>query len=175
MTAHDLLADLDRRGINIEAHGDRLRYSPRSAVTPDLAGRMKALKAALLAILAGETWEPEVSHDANEANWQAISDADRDYLLGPRDWPDLCPWCGGRLVHRAACDDLRRGWVPIIPFGKHRGRRADELPADYIAWILARDVGSEAFRDKLRRWRQSSPEPGGDRTDSPRMRTGGDP
>ena len=158
MTARDLLAELNQRGITIEAHGDRLRYSPRSAVTPDLAQRMKAHKAALLAILAGETWQPEASisdwHDANEANWQAISDADRDYLLGPRDWPDPCLWCGGRLSHHAVCDELRREWVPIIPFGKHRDRRADELPADYIAWILTRDVGSKAFRDELRRWRE---------------------
>ncbi len=48
----------DSESIHIVAHGNRLRYSPRSAVTPDLAGRMKAHKAALLAILAGQSWNP---------------------------------------------------------------------------------------------------------------------
>ncbi len=37
----DLLADLQQRGVRLEAHGDRLRYRPRSALTPDLAGRLK--------------------------------------------------------------------------------------------------------------------------------------
>ncbi|MAT68931.1 MAG: hypothetical protein CMJ58_05350 [Planctomycetaceae bacterium] len=142
MTAHDLLAELDRRGIAIQAHGDRLRYAPRSAVTPELAARMRQHKRALLAILG----------DANEANWHAVSLADYDYLTGPRRHPRPCPWCGGRLVHNPACDDLRQGWVPTIPFGKHRGRRVDQLPADYVGWILAAEVGGAEFRDQLRRW-----------------------
>ncbi len=53
MSAADLMFDLARSGIRIEAHGDRLRYSPRSAVTPDLAERMKTHKSELLAILRG--------------------------------------------------------------------------------------------------------------------------
>ena len=155
MSAAQLMTDLARLEIHIEAHGDWLRCSPKSAVTPDLVERMKAYKPELLVILAGEPWEPEACHDYNEWCWQAISDADRDYLLGPRNWPDPCPWCGGRMVHGAACNELRREWVPILPFGKHRGRRADDLPADYIDWILTREVGSEGFRDELRRWRET--------------------
>jgi hypothetical protein len=42
------MTDLARLGIHIEAHGDRLRHSPRSAVTPDVAQRMKAHKHELL-------------------------------------------------------------------------------------------------------------------------------
>lgn len=156
MTAYELLAALDRRGITIEAHDDRLRYAPRSAVTPELERLLRAHKEALLAHFAGEPYEPRVSEEANEANWQAISDADRDYLLGPRDWPDPCPWCGGRLVHSETCRELRRQWSPVIPFGKHRGRRADELHRDYIDWILAKGIGDKDFRDELRRWREAS-------------------
>ncbi|MDC0934647.1 DUF3820 family protein [Pirellulales bacterium] len=155
MTAAELLAELNQLGITIKARGDRLRYSPRSAVTPDLAQRMKAHKPAMLAILAGEPWEPDVSADANEANWQAIDDADRDYLLGPRKWPAPCEWCGGRLIHSAVCNDRRRAWAPNIPFGKYRGRRTDELPRGYIDWVLSRKVGPEGFRDELRRWRKN--------------------
>jgi hypothetical protein len=48
MNAADLLLDIERRGIRLEAHGDRLRYHPRSALTPDLLDRLKAHKAELL-------------------------------------------------------------------------------------------------------------------------------
>lgn len=49
MSAAELVADLARRGIRLEAHGERLRYYPRSALTPDLLDRLKAHKAELLA------------------------------------------------------------------------------------------------------------------------------
>ncbi len=52
VNAAKLMADLAQRGIRIEAHGDRLWYSPRSALTPDLTDRMKAHKGELLAILS---------------------------------------------------------------------------------------------------------------------------
>jgi hypothetical protein len=48
-----LLADLSARGIELRADGDRLRFRPRAAVTPDLAARLKAHKARLLAVLQG--------------------------------------------------------------------------------------------------------------------------
>jgi hypothetical protein len=48
-----LLADLAARDIELQAHGDRLRFRPRSAVTPDLAERLTRHKAQLLAILQG--------------------------------------------------------------------------------------------------------------------------
>ena len=47
MTAADLLANLARLGVEVVAYGDRLRYRPRSAVTPDLVERLKTHKAAL--------------------------------------------------------------------------------------------------------------------------------
>lgn len=51
MTATQLLADLSWHGIELVAHGDRLRYRPRLAVTPDLAERLRTHKPELLAIL----------------------------------------------------------------------------------------------------------------------------
>ena len=47
-----LLVELARRGIELRAAGDRLRYRPRSAMTPDLADRLTAHRGDLLAILA---------------------------------------------------------------------------------------------------------------------------
>lgn len=51
MTARELLDALARQGVTVEAHGDRLRYSPREAVTPDLLERLREHKAELLALL----------------------------------------------------------------------------------------------------------------------------
>jgi hypothetical protein len=51
MNAAELLLDLGRLGIRLEADGERLRYFPRSALTPDLLDRLKAHKAELLAVL----------------------------------------------------------------------------------------------------------------------------
>ena len=52
--AFALMEDLAQLGIRLEAHDDRLRFSPRSAVTPDLARRLKACKDQLLAVLRTE-------------------------------------------------------------------------------------------------------------------------
>jgi hypothetical protein len=46
-----LLADLAAHGVELQAHGDRLRFHPRATVTPALAERLKLHKAELLAIL----------------------------------------------------------------------------------------------------------------------------
>ena len=94
VNATDLITDLARLGIRIEAHGDRLRYSPRSAVTPDLTRRMKAHKGELLAILRGDT--PEASADT--ALHAAVADDPETYDAGESieviDPPDPCPKCG---------------------------------------------------------------------------------
>ncbi len=49
----ELLTELDRRGVELRACGEKLRYRPRSALTPELAQRVKAYKPELLAMLAG--------------------------------------------------------------------------------------------------------------------------
>jgi len=119
MNATDLITDLARLGIRIEAHGDRLRYSPRSAVTPDLADRMKAHKGELLAILrrdpdaqvieltdATAVWQtaldrlggdPQFLPDVMEAlrvadaRWDEPEAQDSIQVIDP---PDPCPKCG---------------------------------------------------------------------------------
>jgi hypothetical protein len=57
MNATELLSDLTRQGIRLEAQGERLRYFPRSAVTADLIERMKAHKGELLAMVAAKAGE----------------------------------------------------------------------------------------------------------------------
>jgi hypothetical protein len=84
-----LMADLARLGIKLEADGDRLRYSPRSALTPDLAKLMKAHKSELLAMLRTgqmpmsliEAVEASVPADGK---WHTVY----DITSGEYDWID---------------------------------------------------------------------------------------
>ncbi len=67
-----LLVELARRGIELRAAGDRLRYRPRCAMTPDLAARLAAHRGDLLAILAaadlaaGDTAVPAPTYTPQE-------------------------------------------------------------------------------------------------------------
>lgn len=47
-----ILADVARRGITLQAGAGKIRFRPRSAMTPDLAERIKAHRPALLALLS---------------------------------------------------------------------------------------------------------------------------
>lgn len=74
MSLTDLMIDLAARGIQLEARGDRLRYSPKTAMTPELNARVKTHKSALLAILsandvpAAALWHAALDHmEASEA------------------------------------------------------------------------------------------------------------
>lgn len=57
--AQALVANLQARGIELQACGDALRFRPKAAVTPDLASRLKAHKSELLRILA-DAVEPDL-------------------------------------------------------------------------------------------------------------------
>jgi hypothetical protein len=88
VSAADLITDLSRLEIRIEAHNDRLRYAPRSAVTLDLAERMKVHNRKLLAILHGEPDAPGI--DLTDA--AAVQQAPLDRMEVARDWRCLlCP------------------------------------------------------------------------------------
>lgn len=79
----DLIVDLDRAGVQeLVADGDTLRYRPRSALTPDLAERLRTHKAELLAILG-----PTEGTDG-----AATGPAWEDCIE-----PEPCPDCGGVL------------------------------------------------------------------------------
>lgn len=95
----ELLADLERVGVTLEARGDRLRYAPRGRAGPDLARRLKAHKVAILAYLRDvEGVEPEAGNNArgpantSEPAWGDCIDP------GPE-----CPECGSLLL-----------WWPIV-------------------------------------------------------------
>ena len=80
----------------------------------------------------------DADFDANEFYWASVCSEDYRYLTAPRSFPSPCSWCGGRLRHHPCCDDLRAGWVPTMPFGKHKGRKLSDVPGDYLRWLLTR-------------------------------------
>lgn len=85
MSVGDLLVDLARLGIRLEACGGQLRYSPRSAITPDLADRLNAHTTELLAILQPDAETPSIDRNDAAAVWQAALDQlDGDPLFPPK-------------------------------------------------------------------------------------------
>ena len=115
MTAITLIKDLARLGIQLKADGDRLRYAPRSAVTPALVEQIKAHKGELLEILRNPTACPEMTlrdtASASPAASEQLSgnpptcDTGTEHdlgPLGPDGWPvnyvdpaglTTCPQC----------------------------------------------------------------------------------
>lgn len=57
----ELLAELAEAGVTLVSDGDRLRFYPRAAMTPELAERLRTSKAEVLAIMANP-W-PEAEHE----------------------------------------------------------------------------------------------------------------
>jgi hypothetical protein len=92
-TLTELLAELSRRGIQIVPRGERLRYRPRSALTPDLLKRLKTHKGELLTILRPfETpGEPDLAPAADRPE-RARSREEHS-----TDPPAPCLTCGGLL------------------------------------------------------------------------------
>jgi DNA polymerase family A/TubC N-terminal docking domain len=61
MSLVELMTDLSRLGVRLEATGGRLRYFPVSAVTPELIERMKACKGELLELTRAKAREQRTS------------------------------------------------------------------------------------------------------------------
>jgi hypothetical protein len=51
MTAATVMSELKKRGITLQAHGNSLRYRPRSAVGPELLERLRDHKAGIIRML----------------------------------------------------------------------------------------------------------------------------
>lgn len=78
-----LLTDLARSGIEIEALGDRIRYRPRSAMSEELAARIRLHRKSLLAVLVAATPAPAPSEaptpETVRRRWR-LDDVDRAVL-----------------------------------------------------------------------------------------------
>jgi hypothetical protein len=55
-----LLSELKEQGITLQAHGNRLRYRPRSAVGPELLALLQKHKADIIRIINLEAEDPKL-------------------------------------------------------------------------------------------------------------------
>ena len=171
MNAADLLTTLVARGVELQAHGDKLRFRPLERLSPIDLKNLREHKATILRLLRSEgiildAWYPDSadraefeitpmfpdeSDAANEFYWVNLSDTDRDYLTGPRKFPAPCPWCGGACHHNRLCDELRTSWEPTLPFGKHKGKPLSAIPREYLEWLASCSAGiSDELCDSIK-------------------------
>ena len=91
-----MLAEAMRRGIELRADGGRLRYRPRSAMTADLAGRLRACKGELLVMLQAADVAEQAGPRRRAARMirQARQAGDGDLAVALRDaWHERVAVC----------------------------------------------------------------------------------
>jgi hypothetical protein len=135
MNVGELLAAVALRGITLEARGDRLRFRPRSAVTPEMLEQLKAHKPDLLAILEAER---EAAESAWRIEFPPPGDGARPALaLDARagDCGSECRWGtkGRELVAWFLKKETR---LPLGPFQLRPGVRVFD-PARFYASLRA--------------------------------------
>ncbi len=139
-----LLTDLARHGIELQAHGDRLRFWPRSAMTPGLAQRVKAHKPELLALL-GNGRAPEPAQNGRNpalatAAAQSGTIGQRHATQRPQMPEQGTPPHELSLAERIESGYVNPGWTPAA-WAARLQQLADrceairpELAAQYRAW-----------------------------------------
>lgn len=66
-----------------------------------------------------------------------LSDEDLKHLTGPRNYPEPCVWCGGRLTHAELCVTKTDAFLPKLGFGKkYKKTPVRDVPPDYLRWAL---------------------------------------
>ncbi len=86
MSAGQLLVELNRNGLRLEANGDQLRVTPWSAVTSEMKDQIKLHKVELLEILNAE---PPTYDDRMEAYRGMVKRINKAYQGTPVDWQYL--------------------------------------------------------------------------------------
>jgi hypothetical protein len=109
MTAAELLTDLERLGVRLEAHGERLRFFPQSAVTGDLLAALKQHKGDVLKLLTAPAAKPTIGKANSRTAYRLVgcgfpakrvAPVDPRVLASPR---ISCPSCGtGRVLPELA-------------------------------------------------------------------------
>lgn len=140
-SAAALLAELTGRGIELKARGERLRYRPRSALTPELAERVKAHKPALLALLQQDR-PPETPLSGRDraasGRTSPTSGGDRPEAPARQDSCDVPHELS--LAERAETGFINPGWRPqdwacrLRQLAERCETVHPELAATYRAW-----------------------------------------
>ncbi len=94
-----ILTELERRGVELALDGNRLRFRPREAVTPDLRAAMAEHKDDLVRLVAAE--DHEINWRVDAMRQQATPRGLIPFLVARRNLPDAlgrCLSCGEDLV-----------------------------------------------------------------------------
>lgn len=132
MTALDLLATLQARGVELVAAGDRLRWRPREALTPVEVERLRDHKAQLLRLLA----EPKTA-DSPAPPLRLDSVTVRE-VLGPTPTPEVLQQVESEILAALAGLDqeIRSGQLGPGPMLVRGIPLALWLPLDQVARLL---------------------------------------
>jgi len=76
--------------------------------------------------------EPEISR-------RCMYQADYEYAVYPAPQPEREFYLGGGGPHYDPMS-LPRNRVPRMPWGKHRGKRVEQIPLDYLEWLRAKGI-----------------------------------
>lgn len=110
--AASLLAELARRGIELQAQSGKLRYRPRASLTPELAVRVKTHKSELLVLLAQRpaTAPPRFRFTDGHMNFGDICAG-----WSPAGWADELRRKAGRCdLYRPDIAERYRNWAADI-------------------------------------------------------------
>lgn len=103
-----LLHELKSRGLELQPAGDRIRYRPIEAMTPELAEQVKARKAEILALLASPPIEPAPEQQAeNRCEVIDWNDLDPDWRLEFEERAAIREYDGGQAREHAEAAALR--------------------------------------------------------------------
>jgi hypothetical protein len=116
MTATEILSELARRGVHLEVAGDKLRWRPKEAVTPELVEDLKRRKAEILDALRA----PKPTVSARVRGKDAITQAAE---------ADVCWHCHGEKACRCALCAVRG---PALTWEK--GQCGACLGSGFLCW-----------------------------------------
>lgn len=114
--------------------------SSRDDLTPDLVRRLREHKTEILAIQR----DVVVSDSNNDEDLEVvdidwfkhIDDRDRRQLLGPREYPNPCRYCGCRSRHWSRCPTRFDDELTTVAQGQFRGRRLDDCPTSFLHQLV---------------------------------------
>src|SRR6266849_9081092 len=85
-----LLADLAMCGIEVEPHGNTIRYRPQSAMTPTILERLRTHKTELRTVLEQSRSMPELA--VKTAENDSAKGAKRPIAMLPEEEAKICRW-----------------------------------------------------------------------------------
>jgi len=113
-----LLTELVRRGIELQPYGDRLRYRPRSALTPELAERVRRHKPVLLALLRQDRPSEAPLSGQNRPVSGAAPEVGRDRSAGSVRAPGSVRYAPRAFACRANRKRLRQSGLDSAGVGR---------------------------------------------------------